>query len=68
MVAVVCINAKLVDDFKVVFAPVLDIDQGEFQRGTVFAGEFAFFAQCLCGGEYISGDDLIAQAGEFGVG
>lgn len=60
VVAVVGIDAKLVDDFKVVFAPVPDVDQRVFKRSTIFAGEFTLFPQGLGGGENICSDDLVA--------
>lgn len=68
VVAVIGIDAKLVDDFKLVFAPVAQIDQHVFQRSAVLADEFTLLAQGLGGGKYIGGNDLVAQAGEFGVG
>jgi hypothetical protein len=35
VVAVSCVNAELVDDFEVVFAPVLEIDQCVMERRSV---------------------------------
>ena len=46
MVAVVRVDAELVDDLEGVFAPVLDVDQGVVQRRAVIAGE----AVDCCGG------------------
>ena len=68
MVAVVRIDAELVDDLEMVFAPVLDVDEGVVQRRAVIAGEAADGAQGLRGGEDVRGDDLVQQAGEFRVG
>jgi hypothetical protein len=68
VVAVVRVDAELVDDLEVVFAPVLDVDQGVVQRRAVVAGEGVDAAQGLGGGEDIRGDDLIQQAGELGIG
>ena len=39
LVAVVGVDAELVDDLERVFAPVLDVDQGVVQRRAVIAGE-----------------------------
>jgi len=68
VMAVVGVDAQLVDDFKVVFAPVLDIDQRVIERRAVVALEAVLFAQVLGGGEHVRGDDAIQQAGEFAVG
>ena len=66
--AVVGVDAQLVDDLELVFAPVLDVDQRVMQRGAVFALDVAVLAQGLGGLEDIGVDDLIAQAGELGIG
>ena len=68
VVAVVRIDAELVNDFEVVFAPVLDVDEGVVQGRAVVTGETADGPKGLRGGENIRGDDLIQQAGELGVG
>ncbi len=68
VVAVVRVDAELVDDLEGVFAPVLDVDEGVIQRRAVIAGETADGPQGLRGGEDIWGDDLVEQAGELGVG
>jgi hypothetical protein len=68
VVAVVRVDAELVDDLEVVFAPVLDVDQGVVQRRAVVAGEAVDAAQGLGSGEDIRRDDLIQQAGELGIG
>lgn len=68
MVAVVGVDAQLVDELEVVLAPVLEVDQHEMQRGSVLALEVAVFAQALGGLKDIGADDLIAQAGELGIG
>ena len=39
VVAVVGVDAELVDDLEGVFAPVLDVDEGVVQRRAVVAGE-----------------------------
>ena len=68
VVAIVRVDAELVDDLEGVFAPVLDVDEGVVQRRAVIAGEAADGAQGLRGGEDIRGDDLVEQAGELRVG
>ena len=68
VVAVVRVDAKLVDDLEGVFAPVLDVDQGVVQWRAVVAGEGVDLAESLGGGEDIGRDDLFEQAGELGVG
>ena len=66
--AVVGVDAELVDDFKRVFAPVLDIDQGVVQRRAIFAVEALRSRAGLGGSEDIGSDDFVQQAGEFGFG
>ena len=68
MVAVVRVDAELVDDLKGVFAPVTDIHQGVVQGGAVVSGEGVDFPERLGGGENIGGDDFVQQAREFGIG
>ncbi len=57
MVAVVCVDAQLVDGLEAVFAPVPGIDQGVIERRAVVASEAVDAAQAACGGEYIRGND-----------
>ena len=68
MVAVVGVDTKLVDDFVVVFAPVLDIDQGVVQVRAVVASEGTALAQGSGSDKDVVGDDLVEQSLEFGVG
>ena len=68
MMAVVGVDAELIDDLVVVFAPVLDVDEGVVQRRAVVASEAVHAAQGLGSGEDIRRDDLVEQTGEFGVG
>jgi hypothetical protein len=68
VVAVVGVDAELVDDLEVVFAPVLEVDQRVVQGCAIFAGKCVDFPQGLCGGEDIRGDDFIEQSCELGVG
>jgi len=67
MVAVVGVDAELVDDLVVVFAPVLDIDQGVIEGRAVVACEGIALAQGAGGDEDVGGDDLVEQTLEFGV-
>jgi hypothetical protein len=68
VVAVVRVDAQLVDDLEGVFAPVLDVDQGVVQRGAVVADEGVAVPQGSGGGKNIGGDDLVEQAGELAIG
>ncbi len=68
VVAVVRVDAELVDDLEGVFAPVLDVDQGVVQRRAVIAGEGIDLAKDLGGGEDIGRDDLVEQSGKLGIG
>jgi len=45
--AVVGVDAQLVDDFEVVLAPVLDVDQGVVERRAIVALEAVDAAQRL---------------------
>jgi type I restriction enzyme M protein len=68
VMAVVGVDAQLADDFKRVFAPVLDIDQGVIQRCAIFAGEGIDAAQGASGGEDVGRDYLVEQPGELAIG
>ena len=68
MVAVIGIDAELIDDFKVILAPVLDIDQRVIQRRAVIAAEGIDAAQNLGGCKHIRRDDFIQQARKFPIG
>ena len=68
MVAVVRVDAELIDDLEGVFAPVLDVDEGVVQRRAVIAGEAVDLAEGLGGGEDIVRDDLVEQLGELAIG
>ncbi len=67
VVAVVRVDAKLVDDLEGVFAPVFDVDQGVVQRRTIVAGEGVDAAHGLSRRKDIRRDDFVEQAGEFGI-
>jgi len=62
VVAAVGVDAQLVDDFEVVLAPVLDIDQRVVERRAVVALEAVDAAQGLGGAVDVGGDDAIEQA------
>ena len=67
-VAVVRVDTELVDDLKMVLAPVLQVDEGIVQGRAVIACETVDLPQGLRGGEDIWGDDLIEQAGKLRIG
>ena len=67
VVAVVGVDAELVDDLEGVLAPVLDVDQRVVERRAVVAGEAASVAEGMGGGEDVGGDDLVEQALELAV-
>lgn len=68
VVAVVRVDAQLVDDLEGVFAPVLDVDQGVIERSAVVAGKTVAVAQRAGGGEDVRGDDFFDQTREFAIG
>lgn len=43
VVAVLGVDAELIDDFKIILAPVLDVDQGIMQRSSVLTGKGVYF-------------------------
>ena len=67
VVAVVGVDAELVDDLEGVLAPVLDVDEGVVERRAVVAGEAVALAEGFGGGEDIRGDDFVEQALELGI-
>ena len=68
LVAVVGVDAELVDHLEGVFAPVLDVDQGVVQRRAIVAGEIVDRAEGAGGGEDVRRDDLLQKALEFAFG
>ena len=62
VVAVICVYAELVDNFKGVLAPVLDIDQCVEERCAVVAFKAVAFAQKSGGAEHVWGNNLFQQA------
>ena len=67
VMAVVGVDAQLVDDFEVVLAPVLDVDQGVVERCAVVALEGVDAAQRLRGVVDVRRDHVVKQALEFAV-
>ena len=65
---VVGFDAQLVDHLELVFAPVIEIDQLVMQRRAIFPLEAVDLPQSFGGVKDIGVDDLVAQAGEFGIG
>lgn len=68
VMAVVGVDAELVDDLEAVFAPLPDVDQSVEEWCAVVALEAVAFAQMTRGGENVRSDDLIEQPGKLGVG
>ena len=66
--AVVGIDAELIDDLEGVLAPVLDIDEGVVERRTVGADERFAVPEGACGFEHVGCDDLIEESLELAVG
>ena len=59
VVAVVGVDADLVDDLEGVLTPVLEVDEGVVQRRAVLAGEGVDLPQGLGGGEDIRADNFV---------
>ena len=66
--AVVGVDAELVDDLEVVFAPVEDVDEGVGEGSAVVALEVVFLAEANGVFEDVGGYEVVEQAGELGVG
>ena len=62
VVAVLGVDAQLVDDLKAVLAPLFEVHQGVLQRRAILAHEGVALAQALGVGEYAGADDLLQQA------
>jgi len=67
MVAVVGVDAQLVDNLEAVLAPVLDVDQGVVQRRAVIALEAVAFAQMAGSGKNVGCNDLLQQPVKLAV-
>ena len=68
VMAVVRIDAELIDDLEVVLTPVLDVDEGVVKRRAVVADERFPVPEGACGFVYIGSDDLIEESLELTVG
>jgi hypothetical protein len=64
MMAVVRVDAELVDHLEGVLAPVLDVDERVVQRRAVITGETVALAQGSSRRENIWRDDLVQAAAE----
>ena len=68
VMAVVRIDAELIDDFEVVLAPVLDVDEGVVERRAIGADERFPVPEGACGFVHVGCDDLIEETLELAVG
>ena len=66
--AVVRIDAELIDDLEVVLAPVLDVDEGVVERRAVVTDERLPVPEGTCGFVHVGCDDLIEESLELAVG
>ena len=67
VVAVVRVDAELIDDLERVLAPVFDVDQRVVQRRAIVAGEGVDTAHGLGRHKDIRRDDFVQQTGELGM-
>ncbi len=67
VVAVVGIDAELVNDLEVVFAPVADIDERVGKRGAVVASKVVFLAEDPAGSKYVGGNQLTQKTLKLGI-
>ena len=65
--AVVGIDAELIDDLEGVLAPVLDVDEGVVERRAVVADERFPVAEGACGFVHVGCDDLIEESLELAI-
>ena len=66
--AVVRIDAELIDDLEMVLAPVLDVDEGVIERRAVVTDERFPVPEGACGFVHIWCDDLVEESLELAVG
>ena len=66
--AVVRIDAELINDLKVVLAPVLDIDECVVEGGAVVTNERFPVPEGACGFVHVGFDDLVEEPLELAVG
>ena|ERR1043165_1322209 len=67
MVAVVRIDAQLVHDLKLVFAPVPDIDERVSKRRAIVANEVIALAEDPRGDKNVGGNEFIKKALELAI-
>ena len=68
VMAVVRVNAELIDDLEVVLAPVLDVDEGVVERRPVVTDERFPVPERTSGFVHIRCDDLVEESLELAVG
>jgi len=68
MVTVVRVDAELVDDLEVVFAPILEVHQRIIERCAVIASEGIDASKDFGGSEHIWHNDLVEQTSKFAIG
>ena len=68
VMAVIGVDAELVNDLEAVFAPLPDVDLCLEEWCAVVAVEAVAFAQMAGGRENVGGDNLIDQSGKLGIG
>jgi len=67
VMAVVGIDAELIDDFEAVLALVLDVDEGVVERRAVIPGERFPVAEGACGFVHVGCHDVIEESQELAV-
>jgi hypothetical protein len=67
VVAVLRIDAELIDHLKIVLAPILEVDQRIVQRRAIIAREGIEIAKDLGGSENVGRDDLVEQPGKLAI-
>lgn len=65
VVAVVGVDPKLIDDFKAVLAPVLDVDERVVERSAVVPDERLAVSQGACGFVHVRRDDFVEKSLEL---
>ena len=65
--AVVGIDAELIDDLEVVLAPVIDVDEGVVERRAVVADERFPVPEGACGFVNVGCDNLVEEPFELAI-
>ncbi len=65
--AVVRIDAELIDDLEMVFAPVLDVDEGVVEWRAVIADESLPVPEGAGGFVHVRRDDFVEEPPEFAI-